>query len=102
MKVVPAVAGAAPPHSGAPSMGLVPALAVWLKKLGLSVTGKEVPQAGGAAPLYEKGCVSQQEAEAFAAEMIGKGYHAVVEHDEYDYSWSVEVFEIGAAGPRQR
>jgi hypothetical protein len=83
-------------------MGLFPALTVWWKKLRLSVTGKEVPQAGGVAPLVEKSCVSQQEAEAFATEMTSQGYHAVVEYNDYDYSWSVEVFDTPPVPPHQQ
>ncbi|GGB94887.1 hypothetical protein [Pseudoduganella buxea] len=44
-----------------------------------------------AAGLHAREFSNEQEAQAYAASMIGHGHVATVEQNVYDYSWSVEV-----------
>ncbi|WP_338761129.1 hypothetical protein [Massilia sp. METH4] len=49
-------------------------------------------EAAGPAPDEEKFFSTEAEATAFASTMLGKGFHAEVVHDPYDFSWSVDVY----------
>jgi hypothetical protein len=51
---------------------------------------------------FERAFVDERSANAFAGQMRAQGYHAEVHQCDYDYSWSVEVFEAAPDGAGSR
>ncbi|WEF34916.1 hypothetical protein [Pseudoduganella chitinolytica] len=49
--------------------------------------------------LSEHSFLTEPEAMAFADGLVAQGYRVNVQHDPYDYCWSVEVFEGELPGP---